>query len=152
MEKDTSMLIIGIGFCLMAVLFVVSIIDTLRKEAREKAKGGRTQAKVIRIDQVKRTIANQAVYYEPILSYMVDGQRYAVQYDKGTGFRKKYRLGDTVSILYDEQHPENIYVPGDGVDMSYVGVFGFGILVMGYMAAIALGEYFFGVNLRFWQQ
>ena len=142
-------LIIGCGLiCLMFLYLLAGIFKDWVRITRMK---GRAKAKILRVDTVERpAFSGRHVGREPVLFYTIKEDSYQVRWSQGRG-ADKYKAGSVITIRYDENNPKDIFIPGDWGQMEFLVMYTLTLIAVGYGLAIFAGEYFWGVNLRFWQ-
>lgn len=142
-------LIIACGLiCLMFVYLLVGIFKDRVRIAKMK---GVAKARIMRVDTVERpAFSGRHIAKEPVLFYTIKEDSYQVRWSKGGG-ADKYQVGNVITIRYDENNPRDIFVPGDWGQWDSLVMYILTLIAVAYGLAVFAGEYFWGVNLRFWQ-
>lgn len=148
MNKELILVIVCGLICLMFLWLLAGIFKDWARIAKMK---GRAKAKILRVDTVERPeFSGRRVGREPLLFYTIQDESYRVRWSKGRG-ADKYHAGSVITIRYDENNPQEIFVPGDWGNMEFLVMYILTLTAVGYGFAIFAGEYFWGINLRFWQ-
>lgn len=146
----TSDLIGSIACFAICLMFLFLIAGCVNDYIKHNKKSGTASAKILRVDQVPRVMnGSHQLAHMPLLHYVVDGKSYRVRWEKGH-INKGYVPGQTITIRYSESDPEDIYIPGDWGMSEYLIIYFFTFVAVAYGWAIFSGEYFLGIDLRFW--
>ena len=130
MSKKIISILIGIACVVIGIFILISYSKAQKTQTAE------TTATIIRIDSEVETDTDgfDTRYYYPVIEYTVDNQKYETRLpDSGTTNSAEYKDGETVSISYNPNNPNELSRKG-----SKGGLFG-GIffIAMGIIVSIA---------------
>ncbi len=103
-------IVIGVACIVIGIVILVSHFNAQKTQTSE------TNAKVIRIDSEVETDTDgfDTRWYTPVVEYTVDNNTYQKQLPNArTTNSTEYNIGDTVTIQYNSDNPEEISIKGD---------------------------------------
>lgn len=108
--------VLGLIVCLY-LLGMAAVFGYLSSESLRFVRGAtEVTGSVIAMEPrppVGATQSPRTATYAPKVSYVVDGKTYTYTAAHGT-YRPRVRIGDSVQVLYDPQHPEQARLRGEG--------------------------------------
>ncbi len=129
-------------------LISVGLFFHRRQKKLESSCTMRTEGMVIRLDRQERTYSEKdddgntrerkSVTYHPVFNYEVGGRKIEKTVAAGSG-RPEFTEGQSVTVMYDPQNPEQYYVTEDKTGSRfgiYFMIFGAIVFIMGIVAML----------------
>lgn len=115
--KSTNILV-GVGFI---VVGVIVILLGIRKNMRCS---GRTVGRIIGVREYQETDDEgfNHYFYYPQFEYVVNGQIYRGEGNKGYSKSNKIRIGGNINVFYNPNKPEEHFTKGGGFILPFLGI------------------------------
>ena len=115
--KSTNILV-GVGFI---VVGVIVILLGIRKNMRCS---GRTVGRIIGVRESQETDDEgfNHYIYSPQFEYVVNGQIYRGEGNKGYSKSNKIRIGGNINVFYNPNKPEEHFTKGGGLILPFLGI------------------------------
>ena len=111
-------ILVGAGFILVGV--VVTILG-IRKNIKCS---GRTVGRIIGVRESQETDDEgfNHYFYYPQFEYVVNGQIYRGEGNKGYSKSNKIQIGGNIKVYYNPQKPNESFTKGGGVILPFIGI------------------------------
>lgn len=111
-------ILIGAGFIGVGALLIVLGI---RKSIKCS---GRTVGRITGVREYQETDDEgfNHYYYSPEFEYMVNGQIYRGEGNKGYSKSNKIQIGGNIKVYYNPQKPNESFTKGGGCIMPFIGI------------------------------
>ena len=111
-------ILVGAGFILVGV---VVIILGIRKNIRCS---GRTVGRIIGVRESQETDDEgfNHYFYYPQFEYVVNGQIYRGEGNKGYSKSNKIQIGGNIKVYYNPQKPNENFTKGGGFILPFIGI------------------------------
>ena len=111
-------ILIGAGFIIVGV---VVIILGIRKNIKCS---GRTVGRIIGVREYQETDDEgfNHYFYYPQFEYVVNGQIYRGEGNKGYSKSNKIRIGGNINVFYNPNKPEEHFTKGGGFILPFLGI------------------------------
>ena len=121
-------ILVGVG---LIVVGVIVILLGIRKNMRCS---GRTVGRIIGVREYQETDDEgfNHYFYYPQFEYVVNGQIYRGEGNKGYSKSNKIQIGGNIKVYYNPENPEEHFTKGGGIlpTIFGAGTFAFGVLVL----------------------
>ena len=131
MNKRIISLVIGIVCIVIGIFIMVTHFTNKAKQTAE------TTATIVRVDSEVETDTDglETRYYYPVIEYAVDEKKYENRLpDSGSSNSTEYKIGDSVTISYNPENPNELSKKGS-IGGIIGGVF---FIVFGIIAIISI--------------
>ncbi len=111
-------ILVGAGFIgVGALLIVLGIIKKIKCS-------GRTVGRIIGVREYQETDDEgfNHYYYSPEFEYVVNGQIYHGEGNKGYSKSNKIQIGGNIKVYYNPQKPNESFTKGGGCIMPFIGI------------------------------
>lgn len=111
-------ILVGAGFIgVGALLIVLGIIKKIKCS-------GRTVGRIIGVREYQETDDEgfNHYYYSPEFEYVVNGQIYHGEGNKGYSKPRKIQIGGNIKVYYNPQKPNESFTKGGGCIMPFIGI------------------------------
>ena len=111
-------ILVGVGFI---VVGVIVILLGIRKNMRCS---GRTVGRIIGVRECHETDDEgfNHYFYYPQFEYVVNGQIYRGEGNKGYSKSNKIRIGGNINVFYNPNKPEEHFTKGGGLILPFLGI------------------------------
>lgn len=111
-------ILVGVGFI---VVGVIVILLGIRKNMRCS---GRTVGRIIGVRESHETDDEgfNHYIYSPQFEYVVNGQIYRGEENKGYSKSNKIRIGGNINVFYNPNKPEEHFTKGGGFILPFLGI------------------------------
>ena len=111
-------ILLGAGFILVGV---VVIILGIRKNIKCS---GRTVGRIIGVREYQETDDEgfNHYFYYPQFEYVVNGQIYRGEGNKGYSKSNKIQIGGNIKVYYNPQNPNESFTKGGGFILPFIGI------------------------------
>ena len=111
-------ILLGAGFILVGV---VVIILGIRKNIKCS---GRTVGRIIGVREYQETDDEgfNHYFYYPEFEYVVNGQIYRGEGNKGYSKSNKIQIGGNIKVYYNPQKPNESFTKGGGFILPFIGI------------------------------
>ena len=111
-------ILLGAGFILVGV--VVTILG-IRKNIKCS---GRTVGRIIGVREYQETDDEgfNHYFYYPQFEYVVNGQIYRGEGNKGYSKSNKIQIGGNIKVYYNPQNPNESFTKGGGFILPFIGI------------------------------
>ena len=111
-------ILVGAGFILVGV--VVTILG-IRKNIKCS---GRTVGRIIGVREYQETDDEgfNHYFYYPQFEYVVNGQIYRGEGNKGYSKSNKIQIGGGIKVIYNPKNPSESFTKGGGVILPFIGI------------------------------
>lgn len=111
-------ILLGAGFILVGV---VVIILGIRKNIKCS---GRTVGRIIGVREYQETDDEgfNHYFYYPQFEYIVNGQIYRGEGNKGFSKSNKIQIGGNIKVYYNPQKPNESFTKGGGFILPFIGI------------------------------
>lgn len=111
-------ILVGVGFI---VVGVIVILLGIRKNMRCS---GRTVGRIIGVRESHETDDEgfNHYIYSPQFEYVVNGQIYRGEGNKGYSKSNKIRIGGNINVFYNPNKPEEHFTKGGGFILPFLGI------------------------------
>ena len=111
-------ILVGAGFILVGV--VVTILG-IRKNIKCS---GRTVGRIIGVREYQETDDEgfNHYFYYPQFEYVVNGQIYRGEGNKGYSKSNKIQIGGNIKVYYNPQKPNESFTKGGGFILPFIGI------------------------------
>ena len=111
-------ILVGAGFILVGV--VVTILG-IRKNIKCS---GRTVGRIIGVREYQETDDEgfNHYFYYPQFEYVVNGQIYRGEGNKGCSKSNKIQIGGNIKVYYNPQKPNESFTKGGGFILPFIGI------------------------------
>ena len=111
-------ILLGAGFILVGV---VVIILGIRKNIKCS---GRTVGRIIGVREYQETDDEgfNHYFYYPQFEYVVNGQIYRGEGNKGYSKSNKIQIGGNIKVYYNPQKPNESFTKGGGFILPFIGI------------------------------
>ena len=133
-EKFMFGIVFPLMFCLIGGLFAKKGYNHLKTKADKKVKClSQTWGKIVDMDSTSMTTSSgrRRRAYFPTYEYAAECGVFRVKYSMGTT-RRQFKIGDQVSVRYDQNSPSYSYIEGYKEDSAAA----IGGLIMGSIAML----------------
>lgn len=111
-------ILIGAGFIGVGVIAIISgIIKKIKCS-------GRTVGKIIGVREYQETDDEgfNHYFYYPQFEYVVNGQIYRGEGNKGYSKPRKIQIGGNIKVYYNPQKPNESFTKGGGLILPFIGI------------------------------
>ena len=115
---ESTNILVGVGFI---VVGVIVILLGIRKNMRCS---GRTVGRIIGVRESQETDDEgfNHYFYYPQFEYVVNGQIYRGEGNKGYSKSNKIRIGGNINVFYNPNKPEEHFTKGGGFILPFLGI------------------------------
>ena len=115
---SSTNILVGAGFILVGV---VVIILGIRKNIKCS---GRTVGRIIGVREYQETDDEgfNHYFYYPQFEYVVNGQIYRGEGNKGYSKPRKIQIGGNIKVYYNPQKPNESFTKGGGFILPFIGI------------------------------
>ena len=115
---QSANILVGVGFI---VVGVIVILLGIRKNMRCS---GRTVGRIIGVRESHETDDEgfNHYIYSPQFEYVVNGQIYRGEGNKGYSKSNKIRIGGNINVFYNPNKPEEHFTKGGGFILPFLGI------------------------------
>ena len=115
---ESTNILVGVGFI---VVGVIVILFGIRKNMRCS---GRTVGRIIGVRESHETDDEgfNHYIYSPQFEYVVNGQIYRGEGNKGYSKSNKIRIGGNINVFYNPNKPEEHFTKGGGFILPFLGI------------------------------
>ena len=115
---ESTNILVGVGFI---VVGVIVILLGIRKNMRCS---GRTVGRIIGVRESHETDDEgfNHYFYYPQFEYVVNGQIYRGEGNKGYSKSNKIRIGGNINVFYNPNKPEEHFTKGGGLILPFLGI------------------------------
>lgn len=115
---ESTNILVGVGFI---VVGVIVILLGIRKNMRCS---GRTVGRIIGVREYQETDDEgfNHYFYYPQFEYVVNGQIYRGEGNKGYSKSNKIRIGGNINVFYNPNKPEEHFTKGGGFILPFLGI------------------------------
>ena len=115
---ESANILVGVGFI---VVGVIVILFGIRKNMRCS---GRTVGRIIGVRESHETDDEgfNHYIYSPQFEYVVNGQIYRGEGNKGYSKSNKIRIGGNINVFYNPNKPEEHFTKGGGFILPFLGI------------------------------
>ena len=115
---ESTNILVGVGFI---VVGVIVILLGIRKNMRCS---GRTVGRIIGVRESQETDDEgfNHYIYSPQFEYVVNGQIYRGEGNKGYSKSNKIRIGGNINVFYNTNKPEEHFTKGGGFILPFLGI------------------------------
>ena len=115
---QSANILVGVGFI---VVGVIVILLGIRKNMRCS---GRTVGRIIGVRESQETDDEgfNHYFYYPQFEYVVNGQIYRGEGNKGYSKSNKIRIGGNINVFYNPNKPEEHFTKGGGFILPFLGI------------------------------
>ncbi|MDY2743990.1 MAG: DUF3592 domain-containing protein [Eubacteriales bacterium] len=115
---ESTNILVGVGFI---VVGVIVILLGIRKNMRCS---GRTVGRIIGVRESQETDDEgfNHYIYSPQFEYVVNGQIYRGEGNKGYSKSNKIRIGGNINVFYNPNKPEEHFTKGGGFILPFLGI------------------------------
>ena len=105
----------------MIVVGVIVILLGIRKNIRCS---GRTVGRIIGVRESQETDDEgfNHYFYYPQFEYVVNGQIYRGEGNKGYSKSNKIQIGNGIKVIYNPKNPSESFTKGGGVILPFIGI------------------------------
>ena len=131
MNKRIISLVIGIVCIVIGIFIMVTHFTNKAKQTAE------TTATIVRVDSEVETDTDglETRYYYPVIEYKVDDKTYENRLpDSGSSNSTEYKVGDSVTITYNPENPNELSKKGS-IGGLIGGIF---FIIFGFIAIISI--------------
>ena len=109
---------VGVG------LIAVGVIVILLGIRKKKRYSGRTVGKIIGVRESQETDDEgfNHYFYYPQFEYVVNGQIYRGEGNKGYSKSNKIQIGGNIKVYYNPQKPNENFTKGGGFILPFIGI------------------------------
>ena len=109
---------VGVG------LIAVGVIVILLGIRKKKRYSGRTVGKIIGVRESQETDDEgfNHYFYYPQFEYVVNGQIYRGEGNKGYSKPRKIQIGGNIKVYYNPQKPNESFTKGGGFILPFIGI------------------------------
>ena len=100
------------GLILFLAGYLRSVYDIRRRRRKGKAKA-RVVALIPRENEISPQMGYRNLYY-PVFEFYAGGKLYKIEYPSGS-YPSRFRINQTVPILYDTEDPEDLIIDTEGI-------------------------------------
>ena len=111
-------ILVGIGLLIVRVIVIISgIIKNIKCS-------GRTVGRIIGVREYQETDDEgfNHYFYYPQFEYVVNGQIYRGEGNKGYSKPQKIQIGGNIKVYYNPQKPNESFTKGGGFIMPFIGI------------------------------
>ena len=107
-----------------AGLIVIGVIVILLGIRKKKRYSGRTVGKIIGVRESQETDDEgfNHYFYYPQFEYVVNGQIYRGEGNKGYSKSNKIQIGGNIKVYYNPQNPNESFTKGGGFILPFIGI------------------------------
>ena len=111
-------ILIGAGFIVVGVLLIVLGIRKIIKCS------GRTVGRITGVREYQETDDEgfNHYFYSPQFEYVVNGQIYRGEGNKGYSKSNKIQIGGNIKVYYNPQKPNENFTKGGGFILPFIGI------------------------------
>lgn len=111
-------ILIGAGFIVVGVLLIVLGIRKIIKCS------GRTVGRITGVREYQETDDEgfNHYFYSPQFEYVVNGQIYRGEGNKGYSKSNKIQIGGNIKVYYNPQKPNESFTKGGGFILPFIGI------------------------------
>ena len=115
---ESTNILVGAG---LIVVGVIVILLGIRKNIRCS---GRTVGRIIGVRESQETDDEgfNHYFYYPQFEYVVNGQIYRGEGNKGYSKSNKIRIGGNINVFYNPNKPEEHFTKGGGFILPFLGI------------------------------
>ena len=115
---ESTNILVGVGFI---VVGVIVILLGIRKNMRCS---GRTVGRIIGVREYQETDDEgfNHYFYYPQFEYVVNGQIYRGEGNKGYSKSNKIQIGGNIKVYYNPQKPNESFTKGGGFILPFLGI------------------------------
>ena len=115
---ESTNILVGVGFI---VVGVIVILLGIRKNMRCS---GRTVGRIIGVRESQETDDEgfNHYIYSPQFEYVVNGQIYRGEGNKGYSKSNKIQIGGNIKVYYNPQKPNENFTKGGGFVLPFIGI------------------------------
>ncbi len=115
---ESTNILVGAG---LIVVGVIVILLGIRKNIRCS---GRTVGRIIGVRESQETDDEgfNHYFYYPQFEYVVNGQIYRGEGNKGYSKSNKIRIGGNINVFYNPNKPEEHFTKGGGLILPFLGI------------------------------
>ena len=115
---ESANILVGVGFI---VVGVIVILFGIRKNMRCS---GRTVGRIIGVRESYETDDEgfNHYIYSPQFEYVVNGQIYRGEGNKGYSKSNKIQIGGNIKVYYNPQKPNESFTKGGGFILPFIGI------------------------------
>ena len=110
--------LVGIG------LFIVGVIAIISGIIKKIKCSGRTVGRIIGVREYQETDDEgfNHYFYYPQFEYVVNGQIYRGEGNKGYSKSNKIQIGGGIKVIYNPKKPSESFTKGGGVILPFIGI------------------------------
>ena len=114
----------SINILVGAGLIVVGVIVILLGIRKNMRCSGRTVGRIIGVREYQETDDEgfNHYFYYPQFEYVVNGQIYRGEGNKGYSKSNKIRIGGNINVFYNPNKPEEHFTKGGGLILPFLGI------------------------------
>ena len=115
---ESTNILVGAGFIVVGVITIISgIIKKIKCS-------GRTVGRIIGVRESQETDDEgfNHYFYYPQFEYVVNGQIYRGEGNKGYSKSNKIRIGGNINVFYNPNKPEEHFTKGGGFILPFLGI------------------------------
>ena len=111
-------ILVGAGFIGVGALLIVSGIR------KNKRCSGRTVGRITGVREYQETDDEgfNHYFYSPQFEYVVNGQIYRGEANKGYSKSNKIQIGGNIKVYYNPQKPNESFTKGGGFILPFIGI------------------------------
>ena len=111
-------ILIGAGFIIVGVVVIILGIRKIIKCS------GRTVGRIIGVREYQETDDEgfNHYFYYPQFEYVVNGQIYRGEGNKGYSKSRKIHIGGNIKVYYNPQKPNEHFTKGGGFILPFIGI------------------------------
>ena len=111
-------ILIGAGFIVVGVLLIVLGIRKIIKCS------GRTVGRITGVREYQETDDEgfNHYFYSPQFEYVVNGQIYRGEGNKGYSKSNKIQIGGGIKVIYNPKNPSECFTKGGGFILPFIGI------------------------------
>ena len=115
---ESTNILVGVG---LIVVGVIVILLGIRKNIRCS---GRTVGRIIGVRESQETDDEgfNHYFYYPQFEYVVNGQIYRGEGNKGYSKPQKIQIGGNIKVYYNPQKPNESFTKGGGFILPFIGI------------------------------
>ena len=115
---ESTNILVGAG---LIVVGVIVILLGIRKNIKCS---GRTVGRIIGVRESQETDDEgfNHYYYYPQFEYVVNGQAYRGEGNKGYSKSNKIQIGGNIKVYYNPQKPNESFTKGGGLILPFLGI------------------------------
>ena len=115
---ESTNILVGVG---LIVVGVIVILLGIRKNMRCS---GRTVGRIIGVRESQETDDEgfNHYIYSPQFEYVVNGQIYRGEGNKGYSKPRKIQIGGNIKVYYNPQKPNESFTKGGGFILPFIGI------------------------------